>query len=231
MLSINSDTYQPPPIKPSGFDDEVTGIKGRNPLGRPQWRVEWGMDQFMDRGGQKVPKYGAMTVSGLGPACWVLEGWFPSEFFGDKGLWDAKRYATMDDGSLMDVLGEYPRNGEYWSIYPIIRKRGDELYFVPLSNEVLDFIRLIRHNQTLVPNKAAVFGQIEKDAERRKLAEMAAVDRRANELQEWVNTKGWMTNRDSNRGKGLSKILSMDEWSGRQTKVTPGGIITLAGEH
>jgi len=226
LISINSDTYQPAPAKPVGFDDEVTAVKGRNPLGQPQWRVVWGMDQFIDRGGKRFPKYGGMTVSGLGPACWVLEGWFPAEFFGDKKLWEEKRYAQTDDG-LEDILGEYPRNGEYGSIYPIIRKRGNELYFVPLSQEVLDFIYLIRHNQTLVPNREAVLGQIQLEAERRRATETQDASAKADELQDWVNTKGWMTNRDSARGKGISRILSMDEFAGRQTKVTPGGIITL----
>lgn len=229
MISINSETYQPAPLKPAGFDDEVTAIKGRNPLGKPQWRVSWGMDQFTDRGGKRFPKYGGMTVSGLGPACWLLEGWFPAEFFGDKTLWEAKRYISTENG-LEDILGDYPRNGEYGSIYPIIRKRGDELYYVPLSQEVLDFIHIIRHNQTLVPNREAVLGQIQLDAKRRQKVDTQVASDEADNLQEWVNTKGWMTNRDSARGKGISTILSMDEWSGRKTKTSPGGIITLGDQ-
>lgn len=125
------------PAKPTFFDSSLLLIGGKNPLGEPNLKVSWGWDLRMFRNGDDR----ALKYPGPFLDRWILEKWLPPDFFGSEKHWEQFRYNKSGDGKNIDLLGPFPRQGQYGMVMPLITKDGD---FIPLGSEVLVFIDRLR---------------------------------------------------------------------------------------
>lgn len=133
--------YVEAPAKSPWFDTSLRLIGGSNPLGQPMLKVSWGWDCRVFR--NENPE--ALAYPGPFLERWILEKWLPPEFFGTKQEWSRHRYIKSGDGKKIDCLGEFPRQGRYGMVMPLIAaglhgtKAGD---YLPCSNDVLQFIEM-----------------------------------------------------------------------------------------
>lgn len=127
---------EPAPAKPDGFDQALLLIGGRSPRGEPSLKVSWGWDLKRFRNGDPE----ALKYPGPFLNRWILEKWLPAEFFGSNKQWEANRYAYVN-GKRVDLLGDYPREGEYGMVMPLVSPDGG---FLPLGDAVLQFISMVQ---------------------------------------------------------------------------------------
>lgn len=208
---IVSDVYVPAPLKPDGFDAAVTRLRGYNPLGEPQWRVVWGMDQFIPmEGNPRAPKYGDMTDTEFGPACWLLEGWRAPEFFGTPEDWEDARYG-WEDGKRVEYLRDYPNRGEYWLIKPIVALETGRLCMVQLGPATLTFLEHIKKGQDefkYSPSNVAMYGKkVAERAKQREAEKAARSDENADIVIEDFLMAGDNLNRAVARGGMIADVL------------------------
>lgn len=121
------------PAKPAGFDLSLLLIGGRNPYGEPNLKVSWGWDLRTTRYG----KTDALKYPGPFLDRWILERWMPPSFFGSLKQWETHRYHRAPDGTKVDLLGDFPRRGQYGMVMPIMAPFGE---FIPLDGQVLEAI-------------------------------------------------------------------------------------------
>lgn len=209
---ITNLTYQPAPAKPAWFDDAVTRLRGLNPLGEPQWRVVWGMDQFISYGdeGEGI-KYPEMAGP-LGPGCWLLEGWRAPEFFGTPEDWAEVQYG-WEDGKRVTYLRDYPSRGEYWLIRPFVALKGGQLCYVPLGEEAYQFLEIIKKNQDeyrQTPSNEALYGkQFVERARMKQEQKDANADLQSDLLYEDYLLYGDAVNNRVERGGQMAQQLKM----------------------
>lgn len=109
---------------PSNVVDYLTEYGGKNLYGEPMFRIVWGGDRLTTRMGKwedrndngdliqevvearKTPKY-KMAVNR-----WVVEVWVPPSYYGTPEQWAATTHEYVD-GLPVEVLGEYPKRGDY----------------------------------------------------------------------------------------------------------------------
>lgn len=113
---------------PEFFKKAVDDIGGKNLYGEPRYRVVWSKDQRWETGLLKgCPKY--LWPDGREMECWILEVWYPPQYFGDPKEWNE------------DICGEFPYKGLYGIKSPLVRVHFNEFEPLPLNEGTLDSIR------------------------------------------------------------------------------------------
>lgn len=165
------------PAKPPYFDASLLLIGGKNPLGKPMLRVDWGWDIRMFRNGNAE----ALAYPGPFLNRWILQKWLPPEFFGSPKQWEERRWKKTGDGGKVDLLGEFPRKGRYGMVMPLTTAQGD---YIPLGNEVLTFIDWMQaefQSRTLnVYSDAKLYARLQEQMAEQE-AEMEAQAQKASE--------------------------------------------------
>ena len=83
---------------------------------------------------------------------WLIPRYFveifrPAEYFGTKEAWEKVRMGQAEDGTIIDMMGEFPENGQYETWFCIedletdIAGRPVKSVFRGLDDGVMDFIR------------------------------------------------------------------------------------------
>jgi len=169
---------------PTSFKRKVTEICGKTPAGGPYLRVVWMPDQEMFAcGDPHVPKYGEELKY------FMLENWLPPEFFGTPEQWSESRWHQEEDGSWLDVLGEYPRRGLYGAFLPLMDSNGLPIY--ELDNRILDAIRAITYdnnNKTHAETAGIRWRNYLERQAREALAKQKRIDDACAESLEYINT-------------------------------------------
>lgn len=149
---------------PKEFQARLTKIGGRNLYGEPNYRLVWGPARLGWIGGkfERVAGFGEAHVGlHLAPKYpydqWVLERWFPAEYYGSKQAW-RDSFTKRIDGVEVDVLGPYPSRGDYeeiTSFAPIALTSK----FADLLIRVIERSRAMRH----ADRREAILGRMEKE--------------------------------------------------------------------
>lgn len=131
-------TRNPAPAKPDYFDRELTKIGGTNPHGEPMLKVGWGWDLKTIRFGKEALKYPGPLLNR-----WILEKWLSPKFYGSEKHWEQHRWTTTGTGNKIDLLGPYPRQGQYGMVLPLVTGLG-EYISLDDGNAVLEFVRRVQ---------------------------------------------------------------------------------------
>lgn len=101
---------------PKEVTDYLSEYGGKNVYNEPMFRIVWGADRLSTKMGlwedtgiveaRQVPKYP------LSQNRWVVEVWVPPSYYGTPEEWAANTEEYVD-GKKVEVLGEYPRRGDY----------------------------------------------------------------------------------------------------------------------
>jgi hypothetical protein len=97
---------------PQEYRDFLLRIGGKNPYGRPNFRLIWGESATDKIWGQLDGGYCGQHIKlrYRGTSQWILELWKPPEVFGTPEQWYAESY---DPISGYHVCGDYPFQGDY----------------------------------------------------------------------------------------------------------------------
>jgi hypothetical protein len=142
-------SYQPPPDKPPFFDARLAQIGGRLLNGDPKLRVVWGCDArgFPWPDNQQL-KYICPDDPEAGWACWILEQFVTSDFFGDPGEWERNRW-RWQDGRNVEVMAPFPSGGEYVFVMQLATPDGETF---PLGDQALTFIEWLVASHHTTPH-------------------------------------------------------------------------------
>lgn len=185
--------YCEAPAKPDFFDQSLLLIGGRNPLGQPNLKVGWGWDLRVYRNGQ------ADSLKYPGPFLnrWILEKWLPPDFFGSRKHWELNRYSKSVDGTKMDLLGPYPRQGQYGMVMPLTTALGD---FIPLSSEVLLFIDAMQsefNSRTLnVYSDAKLYARLQEQMADQEAEVRVQQEKEAQDWEDYVRPREFELNQE-----------------------------------
>jgi hypothetical protein len=131
---------------PEEFQKRLALKGGRNFFGEPNYRVVWGWSRLSWLGGKwsdrdasgnvfrevielrEEPKY-FMKLNR-----WIVERWFPPEFYGSPRYWDLKT-VIYEDGIAIPALGPYPSRGDYEEVFTVEAPNEE---FVQLTPQILD---------------------------------------------------------------------------------------------
>ena len=185
--------YCEAPAKPDFFDTSLLLIGGKNPLSEPMLRVSWGWDLRTFRNGDPQ----ALKYPGPFLERWILEKWLPAEFFGTKRQWEQHRYMKAGDGRHIDLLGEFPRQGSYGMVMPIVDPDGG---FIPLSSDVLLFIDRMQsefNSRTLnVYSDAKLYARLQEQMAEEEARLEVNVEAKVKSFEDYVVTREGQINTD-----------------------------------
>jgi hypothetical protein len=144
---------------PAEIAERLLQAGGKNPFGRPNFRVVWGWSRLTWIGGKwtdrdahgnvlrevcelrRVPKY-------MPHDRWHLERWLPPELYGPPDRWYALTI-ERDDATSIPALGPFPREGEYEHCITLQGPQGE---FLPLSADAVEWlVRAIEFSRALPP--------------------------------------------------------------------------------
>ena len=159
------------------FASYLERIGGKNPYGKPMFRLVWGGDATRVAYGHtdtgKKGQHVFLKYSGI-PA-WFLEFWNPPEKYGTAEDWYAK---SWDAVAGMHTCGDYPFLGDYEMVaqfYTKERVNGKlEIVTLPLTMQVLDDLvkRVLKvRDMSLEMRRQLIEAQME--AERKESARIA----------------------------------------------------------
>lgn len=109
---------------PPEFQERLTARFGLNRFGTPHFRFVWGQTELMrmgsswfDRDGSE--RFGYREVMVSGQPCWLILKWKDPIEYGSP---DAFYAVTYDGYSKLYMMGEYPYEGRYEIVQPLISK-------------------------------------------------------------------------------------------------------------
>ena len=123
---------------PDEFQQAIDERFGLNRFGTSNFRMAWGETETMRVAG--LHGYEDRLLCGNVP-CWNLMRWRPPEAFGTPDLFDI---VNRDPDTGLCILGEYPYEGNYDVLQPLMAKEFKNGRLVidafPLSYQILDVI-------------------------------------------------------------------------------------------
>ena len=123
---------------PDEFQQAIDERFGLNRFGTSNYRMAWGETETMRVAG--FNGYEDRLLCG-NIACWNLMRWRPPEAFGSPELFDI---VNRDPDTGLCILGEYPYEGQYDVLQPLMTKEFKNGRLVidafPLSYQILDTI-------------------------------------------------------------------------------------------
>ena len=123
---------------PDEFQQAIDERFGLNRFGTSNYRMAWGETETMRVAG--LNGYEDRLLCG-NIACWNLMRWRPPESFGTPELFDLE---NRDPDTGLCILGEYPYEGRYDVLQPLMTKEFKNGRLVidafPLSYQILDTI-------------------------------------------------------------------------------------------
>ena len=123
---------------PDEFQQAIDERFGLNRFGTSNYRMAWGETETMRVAG--FNGYEDRLLCG-NIACWNLMRWRPPEAFGSPELFDI---VNRDPDTGLCILGEYPYEGKYDVLQPLMSKEFKDGRLVidafPLSYQILDTI-------------------------------------------------------------------------------------------
>lgn len=187
-------SYVPSPRIPEWFAEGLARL-GHNTYGQPNYRVVWGMDARGFRNGNpRAMKFANFNDPELGWACFLLERWATPEFF-NRSQWIDHRYAKAEDGKTIDVLGPFPKRGDYIVVGQLMT-HAEPLTPLELSQQLLDELL-----ERLSPGKmkSPTLGMLEIEERIRKSENEAKVRRLLDEQFEYYRMNKDRKNREAGR--------------------------------
>lgn len=131
---------------PKEFQQRLALKGGKNFFGEPNYRVVWGWSRLSWIGGKWLDRNSAGEVFRevielreepkyfMHLNRWIIERWFPAEFYGCPRYWDLKT-VIYEDGIAIPALGPYPSRGDYEEVFTV---EGPDEEFVQLTPQILD---------------------------------------------------------------------------------------------
>lgn len=173
---------------PEDISDQVREIGGVNRYDEPNFRLVWSQSsESMTRAGgiwenpdlpgvQHYVGYRDVLLEQFTP-CWLLQQWFPPEakdIAGNDlfGTPTAYYVANYDVGTGLQILGEYPYNGRYLTVFPLVTPAGEA---VPLSQYVVNMLIhvIVTAKEITVEQRKAV---VEEQKARKKEQEVEEIE-------------------------------------------------------
>jgi hypothetical protein len=174
---------------PAWVVEQITQAGGLNPFGRPNFRVIWGSNRFHTVGGMFKKIIPVKDDAGIEsfivtqvaemrqllkymPFRWWLERWCGPEVYGDREEWYRN---TFDEESQLHVLGDYPTEGDYESVFYLgmcsHMKPGDTDWCMHCQVTCGEYIPLEENIGLLEMQIKALLlsGEVSKDAEKAAL--------------------------------------------------------------
>lgn len=134
-------------VCPDEFAERLAEAGGLNRYDEPNFRMVWGQTETFRAGGiwsvEGQPFFRGYRdlLIGFGDPCWSLQQWQPPEKYGTPESYYVENY---DEESGLQNLGEYPYNGRYETVLPLIYKYMHNGRLVvermPLNSLLIDLI-------------------------------------------------------------------------------------------
>src|SRR5882724_8327663 len=184
---------------PQYVRDRMVKYGGKNPFGKPTWRVVLCQNVFVKRGGvfHQMPtgeitqfsvgaggrveytpvradsvQSGVMEVPKYPGKGWILERWLSASLWGTREWWNAQR---GDDGS--PLLGPYPNEGDYWLI-------AGPFENLPAISDLEGAIAMYEHQQRNKPADLETFMKVAiKNEEDRIVANRLRLEKTLEEMR------------------------------------------------
>jgi hypothetical protein len=164
---------------------------------------EWDDDlSYEDRGGMKVDREGAVRGSDhkadriivemretpaythLDEQGWILEQWFPAEYFGSREAWEN----NVVRGTNLPTLGPYPDQGAYLFVTGPFTEAEPDITFL------IDFISFRETKRDSYPEDVEKFVRMRVLAEEKRQADRDAAAHKTNVRRLMDSTKGLTSN-------------------------------------
>lgn len=138
---------------PEEFAQRLAEIGGLNRFNEPNFKLYWGQTETYRAGGEWAGN-GQVTfcgyrdlLVGMNDPGWLLMQWQPPEKYGTP---ESYYFANYDEGTGLQILGEYPYSGRYETVIPLIHRQVKDgrliVEHMPLSSLLLDLIVPIIRN-------------------------------------------------------------------------------------
>lgn len=162
---------------------------GLNPFGTPNYRIVWGWTRGQWVAGCWIPRYSDPERH---LERFHLERWIHPDFYPSEERWESFAMAEID-GQLVNVLGPYPRHGDYEHLFTF-----EDPDYVRPSIEICE--AAIQRNQRLM---ARTSGEIQERQEARAADKRHAIESKKDDLvhdaqaafplRTWMPVSGPMT--------------------------------------
>lgn len=172
---------------PSEFQRRVTLAGGVNPYGEPNFKLMWMRNAYYMAGGQWAGN-GQVTIKGyrelphsFDPG-WGIFQWNGPEKYGNSAVY---YFQNCDEDTGLQVLGEYPWQGRYELLHPLVYRGVVNGRIVteilPLSSFLIDVVvPMIKMADSMTPYKKRAFmldRKAKQDAEQVRQIEDGLADR------------------------------------------------------
>jgi hypothetical protein len=167
-------------ICPQDFQDRLTYLGGMNRYDEPMFKLGWAQYETYVAGGvwsvdeQYYLGYRRL-LSGSGEPCWTLFQWHSPEEYGSPESYYVQNY---DEGTGLQILGEYPYSGRYEVLYNLRwhTMEDDRLTFhtMPLNNFLLDTVMpiILAAKDISYEKRKAAYEEMRAREEAEKLSEI-----------------------------------------------------------
>ncbi len=184
---------------PAFFQHRLSLMAGRNPYGQPKLRVCWAPETRHEQGILKgALKYVDATNPKKSLVCWVLESWLPPEMF--AGDWNER------------ILGPFPSRGMYGCLAPlVIYMPNGDIVSVDLTESVLESVQKLYHDSIAFAalNPGARYAQLVESQVVAEAQDQAEIDKKDDDLFDYVVAHEESINNDDNRVFSLPKELDV----------------------
>jgi hypothetical protein len=170
---------------PESVEHALVDFGGLNIYGQPNYRIVWGWQRGDWFGGEWRLKYQDRDRH---KERWHLEKWVPAESFGSPEKW--YQSAIMDvGGEPMNVLGEFPGNGDYVRVVVFENYHTGE-YVEPDADMVREAIT--RNRQYAERSRQQIHDKIQAEMDRKKKAVSDKQDDILGDAEAAFAFKTWM---------------------------------------